>query len=253
MTKSYRAHAGAVPESKIAGRIAVGTAAAIVAATVAAIIAQNAAAQGVSVSTTAGASTSCQNLPALQIANARITAAVPVPGGSFTAPDGVAYSVPPFCNVSLVLTPSSDSLINMLLWLPLSGWNGRFEATGNGGYGGNNAGEAPAMISGLQAGFAVAGNDMGTVPSTNTDADALVGHPQKWIDWGYRSTHLMPVVAKQIVQTFYGQAPRYSYFNSCSTGGQEALMEAQRYPADYDGILGGDPANNRTHVHTVAV
>ena len=102
MTKSYRACASAVPASKFTGRIASGAAVGILAA----ILAQGAAAQGVSVSTSASASSSCQSLPTLQIANARITAAVPVAGGSFTAPDGVAYSVPPFCNVSLVLTPS---------------------------------------------------------------------------------------------------------------------------------------------------
>src|SRR5206468_13036177 len=82
------------------------------------------------------------------------------------------------------------------------------------------------------------------------DADALVGHPQKWVDFGYRSTHLLPIVSKQIMQAFYGQGPRYSYFNGCTTGGEQALVEAQRFPEDYDGILGGDPANNRTHVHT---
>jgi tannase/feruloyl esterase len=252
MTKSYRACAGAV-QPAIAGKIAVGA----VAALVTAIMAQNAAAQSVSTSISASASTSCQNLSTLQVANGRITAAVAIAGGSFTAPDGVAYSVPPFCKVSLVLTPSPDSLINMELWMPFpgptAGWNGRFEGTGNGGYGGSLAVSAPAMVSGLQAGFAVAGNDMGTVPSGNTDADTMVGHPEKWIDFGYRSTHLMPVVAKQVMQTYYGQAPRYSYFNGCSTGGQQALLEAQRYPTDYDGILGGDPANNRTHVHTAVV
>ena len=74
-----------------------------------------------------------------------------------------------------------------------------------------------------------------------------------WKDFGFRATHLMTLAAKQIVSTFYGQSPRYSYFHGCSTGGQQALMEAQRFPDDYDGILGGSPANNRTHVHTNAV
>src|SRR6266481_1228307 len=77
--------------------------------------------------------------------------------------------------------------------------------------------------------------------------------PEKWIDFGYRATHLMTVAAKQIITGFYGRGPRYSYFHGCSTGGQQALMEAQRFPDDYDGILGGSPANNRTHVHTNAV
>ena len=196
----------------------------------------------------------CESLLTLSIADTTITSAVTVPGPSFTAPNGQTYSeLPPFCKVSATLTPSSDSLINMELWMPTATWNGRFEGTGNGGYAGTVALSIPAMISGLQAGFAVAGNDMGTAPSSNNDADALVGHPQKWVDFGYRSTHLLPVVSKQIMQAFYGQGPRYSYFNGCSTGGQQALVEAQRFPEDYDGILGGDPANNRTHVHTAVV
>jgi feruloyl esterase len=196
----------------------------------------------------------CENLVTLSLPDTTITSAVSVPGPSFTAPDGQTYSeLPPFCEVSAVLTPTSDSLINMNLWMPTTSWNGRFEGTGNGGYAGTVAVSVPAMISGLQAGFAVAGNDMGTAPSANNDGDALAGHPQKWVDFGYRATHLMTTVSKQILQSFYGQGPQYSYFNGCSTGGQQALMEAQRFPDDYNGILGGDPANNRTHVHTAVV
>jgi feruloyl esterase len=202
---------------------------------------------------TSSAAATCESLITLQLTDTTITSAVTVPGPSFTAPNGASYSVPSFCRVSATLTPSSDSLINMELWMPTTTWNGRFEGTGNGGYAGTIALSVPAMISGLQAGFAVAGNDMGTAPSVNNDADLLVGHPEKWSDWGYRSTHLLPVVSKEIMQAFYGQAARYSYFNGCSTGGQQALVEAQRFPADYDGILGGDPASNRTHVHTAIV
>jgi feruloyl esterase len=183
-----------------------------------------------------------------------VSAAATVPAGNFTAPDGQTYAnVPSFCKVSAVLTPTSDSFINVEVWMPTSTWNGRFEGTGNGGYAGTLAASAPAMVAGLQAGFAVAGTDMGTAPSANTDADLLVGHPQKWVDWGYRATHLMTTTAKQLVTLYYGQGPKYAYFNGCSTGGQQALMEAQRYPNDYDGILGGDPAANRTHVHTAVL
>jgi feruloyl esterase len=183
-----------------------------------------------------------------------VTGAVTVPGPAFTAADGVTYTgVPAFCKVSAVLTPSSDSFINVELWLPTATWNGKFQGIGNGGYAGTIALGLPAMITGLQAGFAVATTDMGTAPSGNNNGDALVGHPEKWIDWGWRSTHLMTTVSKQLIQSYYGQAPRWSYFNGCSTGGEQALMEAQRFPGDYDGILGGDPANNRTHVHTAAL
>jgi feruloyl esterase len=200
----------------------------------------------------AAAGMSCTTLVALsQPGSVVITSAVAFPGGSFTGPDGSVYqNVPAFCEVSALLTPTTDSAINVYVWLPSTGWSGRFEGTGNGGYAGTVALSVPAMISGLEAGSAVAGTDMGTAPSANNDADALVGHPEKWIDFGYRATHLMTVIGKELVEAYYGQAPTHSYFNGCSTGGQQALMEAQSYPTDYDGILGGDPAANRTRVHT---
>lgn len=198
----------------------------------------------------------CQNLvlQSSALAGMTITQAVGVPGPMFNAPDTWTYTgVPSFCKVSLVLTPTSDSFINVELWLPTTTWNGRFQALGNGGYGGTIAQGSVAMVAALQAGFAVANTDMGTAPSSNGNGDALIGHPQKWIDWGSRATHLMTVASKQVIEAFYGHAPRYSYFNGCSTGGQQALQEAQRFPDDYDGILGGNPASNRTHGHTAVV
>ncbi len=197
----------------------------------------------------------CVSLVALALPQATVTSAVPMPGSSFTAPNGQTYEgLESFCRVSVVATPTPDSVINIELWMPDEpDWNGRFEGTGNGGYAGTLALSVPAMISGLKAGFSVAGTDMGTAPSTNNDADALVGHPEKWVDFGSRATHLMTTLSKEIVTAFYGTGPQLSYFNGCSTGGQQALMEAQRFPDDYNGILGGDPAENRTHVHTAIV
>jgi feruloyl esterase len=106
------------------------------------------------------------------------------------------------------------------------------------------------MVASLKAGASVGNTDMGTAPSANNDGDAMIGHPQKWADFGWRATHEMTLAGKAIAAAFYGSAPKYAYFNGCSTGGQQALMEAERFPEDYNGILGGDPANNRTHVHT---
>ena len=85
--------------------------------------------------------------------------------------------------------------------------------------------------------------------SPKANADLLVGHPERWTDWGWRSTHEMTIAAKQIVQAFYGREPERAYFDGCSTGGEQALMEAQRFPDDYNGIVAGAPANNRTHLH----
>jgi hypothetical protein len=192
----------------------------------------------------------CGDLISLTLPDAKVTSAVTL-SGSVQGPDGKNYSgLPSFCQVTIVATPSNDSLINILLWIPDNTWNGRFQATGNGGYGGNMAIDAFAMIYALKHGMAVAATDMGTAPSSNNDADTLVGHPQKWIDWGSRSTHLMTTLSKQVIVAFQNRYPRYSYFNGCSTGGQQALLNAQKYPDDYDGILAGAPAHDRTHVHT---
>jgi len=192
----------------------------------------------------------CGLLPTVHVDSARVTAAVWVPGPTFVAPDGRTYSnLPSFCKVSVVATPTPDSLINIEVWLPQN-WNGRLQGIGNGGYAGTIAASVPAMTVALRRQFAVASTDLGTAPSTNNNGDLLVGHPQKWEDFGHRATHLMTVIAKQLVQAQYGNPPTYSYFNGCSTGGQQALVTAQRYPADYDGILVGAPANNRTHLHS---
>ncbi|HTM74741.1 MAG TPA: tannase/feruloyl esterase family alpha/beta hydrolase, partial [Pseudolabrys sp.] len=196
------------------------------------------------------AATPCSDLVSLRLPDARVTSAITL-SGDVVGPDGNNYTgLPSFCSVTIVATPTSDSLINYLMWLPDNTWNGRFEATGNGGYGGNMAIDAFAMVYGVKHGFAVIATDMGTAPSSNNDADTLIGHPEKWIDWGTRSTHLMTILGKKVLQAFQSSAPRYSYFNGCSTGGQQALLNAQRYPNDYDGILAGAPAHDRTHVHT---
>lgn len=190
----------------------------------------------------------CENLVTAQLPNATVTSAAML-SGSVTAPNGKKYpNLPAFCAVSILATPSSDSAINIVLWMPMN-WTGRFEGTGNGGYAGNIAIDGPAMVYAVKNGIAVAASDMGTVPSTNNDGDAMIGHPQKWIDFGYRATHVMTELSKDLIRRFYNRGPTYSYFNGCSTGGQQALMTAQRFPADYDGILGGDPAHDRTHAH----
>src|SRR5947209_12751628 len=94
---------------------------------------------------------------------------------------------------------------------------------------------------------------MGATGAAVVNADAMVGHPEKWKDFGWRATHLMTMFSKALINTFYGNPANKSYFSGCSTGGQQALMEAQRFPTDYDGILAGAPAFNRTHIHTVPV
>jgi len=191
---------------------------------------------------------SCAGLAGLALPNTTITAAHDVPAGTYTAPDGEVFThLPAFCRVAATLAPSPDSKILIEVWMPSAGWNGRYEGTGNGGYAGTIV--YGPLADGLQRGFAVANTDMGTSPSTVLNGDPLVGHPEKWADFGWRATHEMTVRSKEIIRAFYGTGPRYSYFTGCSTGGQQALSEAQRFPEDYDGIVGGAPGHNRTHLH----
>jgi feruloyl esterase len=198
------------------------------------------------------AAASCESLVNMSMSAGTVTLAESHAAGSYTAPNGTTYpDLPAFCRVAATLTPTPDSNINVEVWMPTSDWNGRYAGTGNGGYAGSiNYSE---LATTLPLGFAVANTDMGTAPATALNGKPLVGHPERWIDWGIRSTHLMTVAAKQIVMLFYDQAPQYSYFTGCSTGGGQALHEAEQFPADYDGIVGGAPAENRTHVHTAVL
>src|SRR5262249_50909796 len=78
--------------------------------------------------------------------------------------------------------------------------------------------------------------------------DFAVGHPEKVIDFSHRAVHEMTVKAKAITAAYYGRGPRFSYWSGCSTGGRQGLMEAQRYPEDFDGIVAGAPASNYTRL-----
>jgi len=162
-----------------------------------------------------------------------------------TVPDGpTIQNLPPRTVLKLVLHPAKRSNIHVEIWLPDAGkWNARFLGLGNGGPAGRIN---PASLAGpLSSGYAVATTDMGTAPNP----DSGIGNPEVWKDFGFRSTHLMTVAAKQIVKTWYGRDPEYSYFCGGSTGGQQALQEAQRYPDDYDGIVASIPAHCRTPLH----
>src|SRR4026208_131244 len=150
----------------------------------------------------------------------------------------------------MVLKPTSDSLINMELWMPTQNWNGKFMGTGNGGFAGAIQGMTTEMPPALRLRYATAGTDPGHQDSGGAWA---IGHPEKMIDFGYRATHEMTLKSKQIVKAFYDQNAKYSYFKGCSTGGRMALMEAQRYPDDYDGIIAGSLANRHIHMWTAGI
>jgi Tannase and feruloyl esterase len=202
----------------------------------------------------AGTPTSCESLTAFSFPDTTINSATSMPGGPYVAPDvwHLAFTnLPPSCQVSATIKPTSDSNINVQVWMPTQRYNGRYLGTGNGGYAGGFF--QSELAAGINNGFATANTDMGTSPADGISADALVGHPEKWKDFGWRATHVMTTFSKALIAAFYGNAPGRSYFAGCSTGGQQALMEAQRFPDDYDGILAGAPAHNRTHLHTVTV
>ena len=189
----------------------------------------------------------CESLSALTLKDATVTRAEVVPAGKFSAPDGGrrgqgrgnAYAdLPEFCRVAATLTPSSDSDIKVEVWLPANSWNRKFQAVGNGGWAGVIS--YAAMADALRAGYATASTDTGHVGGRGTFA---LDHPEKLIDFSWRSEHEMTVQAKALIQAFYSAAPARSYWNGCSTGGRQGLKEAQMFPNDYDGIIAGAPAN----------
>lgn len=195
---------------------------------------------------TAQAAVLCENLGALKLPATTIQSAQTVAAGAFTPPTGSAApfkALPAFCRVTGSIRPTADSDIRFEVWMPETGWNGRFQGVGNGGFAGSLS--LSSMAVPVLRGYASATTDTG---HTGGDASWAVGHPEKVIDYGYRAIHEMTVTAKAVITAFYGSAPKHSYFSSCSNGGRQALMEAQRYPGDYDGIISGAPANHFTHI-----
>ncbi len=176
-----------------------------------------------------------------QAASCDDLAAHPPAGMDISATSTVA---PDICRVQGHLSPVPGSRIGFELWLPVTGWNGKFQMVGNGGY--SSSLDTRAMTALVSRGYAVAATDTG---HSGDDPDFVIGHPEAMSDWAYRAVHSTAVAAKTLIGAYYGQAPRYSYFSGCSTGGQQALMEAQRFPADFDGIIAGDPGNNRTRLN----
>lgn len=193
---------------------------------------------------------SCERLAAsLKLPTVRVTLAEPIVSRQFVPPaapganrpPAALSDLPPFCRVTMTLTPSSDSDIKSEVWLPLTGWNGKFQQVGNGGWGGSI--QYPALAAALRRGYAASSTDTGHVGDT---ARFALGHPEKLIDFGYRAVHETALRSKAIIGAAYATAPSLSYFVGCSGGGRQAFMEAQRYPQDFDGIVAGAPGYNRT-------
>lgn len=188
------------------------------------------AALGMAAPAAARAETACADLTKTTLAHAEVTKAVVEAVGDKQV-----------CKVSVTARPTKDSDIRLELWIPEGGaWNGKFVQVGNGGF----AGSIPRQSFGgpIKAGYAVAGTDDGHQDPVGTNASWALGHPEKVIDFGWRALKETTDASKAILAAKKGK-PSRSYFFGCSDGGREALMEAQRYPADFDGIVAGAPAN----------
>src|SRR6202171_2239705 len=227
---------------------------------------------GVAIASTPAMATPCTNLQSLQLQHTTINSAADNTSGIFvvpgSSPPATITGLPAFCRVTANLIPNSDSNIKIEVWLPETTWNGRFLGTGGGGFQGViTYGE---LASGIQHGFAATNSDLGTgVSGCNplycgsdgnmgnplaiafgdpaAPSTGLFGRPERIKDFGFRAIHLMTLRGKEIAGAFYGQNAHKAYFAGCSTGGQNALMEAQRFPDDYDGILAGAGAFDPRH------
>lgn len=194
----------------------------------------------------------CADLRNLQLPEATVTGAELVTSGSFSPPaagdalrgaqTGTLTKLPAFCRVMLTLQPQ----IKVEVWMPSRSWNKRFQAVGGGGYAGFIAYDS--LASAIRDGYASASTDTGHTTSQLDgkfvlNADRSLNE-QQLKDFAYRAVHEMTVKSKSVIRSYYRSAPRYSYWNGCSTGGRQGLMEAQRFPEDYDGILSQAPAIN---------
>ncbi len=159
---------------------------------------------------------------------------------------GGANVTVPFCRVVAASRPTADSNIGFEVWMPPAGnWNGKFQGVGSGSSAGSIG--TAAMLVALRDGYAVMATDNGHLtdasrPNGAAEQTWALGHPEKIIDFAYRAQHVSTVAAKELTQRYYDKAPSKSYFVGCSQGGHHALMEASRFPEDYDGIVAGAPA-----------
>ena len=204
------------------------------------------------------AGSSCEGLRSLTLNNARVTAATEVPAGTFLppVPDGgrgvppaaaKAYAaLPSFCRVQVTATPTGDSDVKVEVWLPTQGWNGKFQAVGNGGWAGTIS--YTALAAAVAGGYASASTDTG---HSTPGGDFAIGHPEKLVDYAHRAIHEMTVQSKAMVNAYYGSAAKISFWNGCSTGGRQGIAEASMYPADFDGIVAGASPHPSSRLHAI--
>src|SRR5580704_1366151 len=211
------------------------------------------------ISSSVAAAGTCESLAKIALPHATVTLAEAVPAGRLTLPTGALPTFPGFpapnfgnlpalCRVTATLKPTADSDIRIEVWMPASNWNGKLESVGNGAWAGNIS--YRDLATAVTLGYAAASTDTG---HKETTAAFVVGHSEKLIDFAYRAVHEMTLAAKAITSAYYDKPAVRSYFNGCSTGGRQALTEAQRYTADYDGIIAGAAAIYTTHLQGAQV
>ena len=162
----------------------------------------------------------CESLQLPHLEKTELLSASWILAGAYTPPKpypsakATEYQLSGHCVVKLAAHPSADSDIRLELWMPeTSSWNGRFLATGNGGYSSNLAYDQ--MAEAMARGYAVGGSDTG---HQGDDLSFGVGHPEKIRDWAYRSTHVLAQTGRTMVAAFYGSQAEHDYFRGCSTG-----------------------------------
>lgn len=198
----------------------------------------------------------CASLATLQLRGGKVLSAAEVAAGQFTPGSGNvtpaaarAYaSAPAFCRVTASLAPTPDSDIRIEVWLPAAGWNGKLQAVGNGGWAGTIS--YAALAAAVSGGYAAAATDTG---HATPGASFAIGHPERLIDYAHRSLHELAVAAKSIVNTFYDSRPKLALWNGCSTGGNQGLTIASKYPEDFDAIIAGAPPDPRARLMSVRV
>lgn len=197
---------------------------------------------------------SCGDLAQLKLDGGVIESAEPVKAGAAVGTEPGQPAIPAaaaFCRVKAVLTPNAQSSIKVEVWLPeRAAWNGKLLGAGNGGFGSNMTVPALTMRGGIAQGYASVGSDLGHHALNDVDGSWALNQPEKIIDYGHRANHLASIAAKTVLASYYAAPLSASYFHGCSDGGREALMEAQRYPQDYDAIIAGAPASPWTRLVT---
>ena len=201
-------------------------------------------AAGLSVMNAASArAADCAEVMSAKVAGARVTSAELTQAAPMNLSPGpgmptALFQLPAFCRVKAVAGMS----VGLEVWLPASGWNGQLLSVGSGGFGG--AVGTYALADGLLRGYAVTANDTG-----HQGPDRAWMHNRDQVRaWGHTATHDATGPSKALVKAFYGSPARHAFFAGCSTGGAQAMEEAQFYPDDYDGIVAGSPGMSYAHL-----